>query len=270
MTSYALDSSRLAKDYDRLSDTQLQSGKGLIERMGLQAGARVLDVGCGTGRLAAWIAERVGPGGPVVGIDPLAERIALAREGVPGVRFEIGYAEDLGAFGDASFDGVCMSAVFHWVPDKPKALAESARVLRPGGVLGFTTLPWELHAASTMSKVLGSVFAQPAYGGRLRLEKFALAHQCSTVTELITMVLAAGLDLAELHVMERVRRMASAREMIDFMEASSFGNFLSAIPEDLHDTFRADFERVVLTHQDPEGFAMRDYGAMIVARKPGG
>ena len=73
------------------------------------------------------------------------------------------------------------------------------------------------------------------------LEKFALAHQCSTVTEIITMVLAAGLDLAELHVMERVRRMASAREMIDFMEANSFGNFLSAIPEDLHDTFRADF-----------------------------
>jgi len=270
MTSYEHDSSKLAKDYDRLSDTQFESGKGLAERMGLQAGARVLDVGCGTGRLAAWIAERVGPGGQVVGIDPLAERIALARERVPGGRFHIGYAEDLGAFGDGSFDGVCMSAVFHWVPDKQRALAESARVLRPGGKLGFTTLPWELHAASTMSKVLGSVFAQPAYGGRLRLEKFALAHQCSTVTELITMVLAAGLDLAELHVMERVRRMASAREMIDFMEASSFGNFLSAIPKDLHDTFRADFERAALAHPDPEGFASRDYGAIIVARKPGG
>jgi hypothetical protein len=53
-------------------------------------------------------------------------------------------------------------------------------------------------------------------------------------------------------------------------EASSFGNFLSAIPEDLHDTFRADFERVALSHRDPEGFAVHDYGAMIVARKPGG
>jgi arsenite methyltransferase len=191
--------------------------------------------------LAAWMAERVGPSGQVVGIDPLAERIALARERVPGAQFQIGYAEDLGAFADGSFDGVCMSAVFHWVPDKPKALAAIARVLRPGGKLGFTTLPWELHAASTMAKVLGSVFAQPGYRERLRLEKFALAHQCSTVTELISMVLAAGLDLAELHVMERVRRMASAREMIDFMEASSFGNFLSAIPEELHDTFPRRF-----------------------------
>jgi hypothetical protein len=118
-----------------------------------------------------------------------------------------------------------------------------------------------------MSKVLGSVFAQPVYRRKLRLEKFALAHQRSTVTEIITMVLAAGLDLAELHVMERVRRMASAQEMIDFMEASSFGNFLSAIPEDLHDTFRADFERAALAHQDAEGLATRDYGATIVARK---
>jgi len=47
MTSYEHDSSKLAKDYDRLSDTQFESGKGLAERMGLQAGARVLDVGRG-------------------------------------------------------------------------------------------------------------------------------------------------------------------------------------------------------------------------------
>jgi ubiquinone/menaquinone biosynthesis C-methylase UbiE len=267
MTSYEHDSSTLAKDYDRLSDSQFQSGQGLVERMALQAGASVLDVGCGTGRLAAWMAERVGPSGQVVGIDPLAERIALARARVPGVRFQIGHAEDLGAFADGSFDGVCMSAVFHWIPDQAKALAEIARVLRPGGKLGFTTLPKELHAASTMAKVLRSVFAQPAYRGKIRLEKFVLTHQCSTVTELITRVLAAGLDLAELHVTERVRRMASAREMIDFMEASSFGNFLSAIPEELHDTFGADFER--LAPQDADGYVTRDYGAMIVARKPG-
>jgi len=91
--------------------------------------------------------RRAGPSGQVVGIDPLAERVALARERVPGVRFHIGYAEDLGAFADGSFDDVSMSSVFHWVPDKPKALAGIARVLRPGGKLGFTTLPWELRAA---------------------------------------------------------------------------------------------------------------------------
>ena len=84
------------------------------------------------------------------------------------------------------------------------------------------------------------------------------------------MLLESGLALDELHIVQRSRHHASGEEAVDFMEASSFGNFLSAIPEDLHDTFRADFERAALAHQDPEGFAMRDYGAMIVACKPGG
>ena len=79
------------------------------------------------------IAERVGPTGKVVGVDPLAERIALARARAPGIRFEVGQAEDLGVFTDESFDVVCLSAVFHWVEDKPKALAEIRRVLCPGG-----------------------------------------------------------------------------------------------------------------------------------------
>lgn len=66
------DSPKLAQTYDRISDLQLESGKRLVERLGLDEGARVLDLGCGTGRLTHWIAERVGT---VIGIDPLAERI---------------------------------------------------------------------------------------------------------------------------------------------------------------------------------------------------
>jgi len=139
VNSYAHDTPRLAETYHRISDAQFSGGQKLVEMLGVKAGDRVLDVGCGTGRLARWIAECVGPDGSVAGIDPLADRIAVARENCRGIRFEIGGAEDLGCFADASFDFVCLNAVFHWIQDKPRALAEIQRVLRPGGRLGGTT-----------------------------------------------------------------------------------------------------------------------------------
>src|SRR5262249_6553897 len=113
-TSFAHDSRDLAEMYDRVSDLQFEGGKRLVDRLGLKEGACVLDVGCGTGRLAQWIAERVGTTGFVAGIDPLDERIDIARSRGGTVRFEVGQAEDLRAFEDASFDIVCMSSVFHW------------------------------------------------------------------------------------------------------------------------------------------------------------
>src|SRR5215475_3374812 len=101
MTSFMHDSRSLAETYDRVSDLQFEGGKRLVERLGLKEGARVLDVGCGTGRLAQWIAERVGTKGAVVGIDPLEERIRIARSRGGGTAsFEVGQAEDLRAFED--------------------------------------------------------------------------------------------------------------------------------------------------------------------------
>ncbi|HEY4159587.1 MAG TPA: methyltransferase domain-containing protein, partial [Polyangiaceae bacterium] len=86
-TSFEHDSRNLAQTYDRVSDLQLEGGKRLVERLGLQEGARVLDVGCGTGRLTHWLAERVGTNGAVIGIDPLEERIQLARSHGGAARF---------------------------------------------------------------------------------------------------------------------------------------------------------------------------------------
>src|SRR5215218_1410938 len=139
-TSFAHDNRHLAETYDRVSDLQFEGGKQLIERLGLEEGARVLDVGCGTGRLTRWIAERLGPKGSVVGIDPLEHRITVARSEAGPVRFEVGQAEELGAFEDSSFDAVCLSSVLHWVADKARALAEIRRVLRPGGRVALTTV----------------------------------------------------------------------------------------------------------------------------------
>ncbi|HEY3816817.1 MAG TPA: methyltransferase domain-containing protein [Polyangiaceae bacterium] len=273
-TSLTHDTPQLAETYDRLSDSQFESGKRLVDRIGVEAGDRVLDVGCGTGRLARWMAERVGPQGSVVGIDPLPERIAIARAraqahvpaGAPAISFEVGQAEDLSAFAAESFAAVCLSAVFHWVADKPKALREIRRVLRPDGRMGVTTLPRELLASSTVTAVCAGVLTRAPYVERVDLSVL-VASRGPTVTDILAMVVESGLQLVQLHVVERTRTHPRGEDVVDFLESSSFGNFLRMVPEELRAPLRVDLAAAFDATRGPEGIVMRDYGTVFVARR---
>ncbi len=266
-TSFAHDSRHLAETYNRVSDSQFEGGKRLFERLGLEDGARVLDVGCGTGRLARWIAQRLGPRGSVVGIDPLAERIDIARSSGGAVRFEVGQAEDLGAFEDATFDAVCMSSVFHWISDKTKALAEVRRVLRSGGRLGVTTFPNELRSAGTIALVLQPMLQRLPYAGHVDLSVLTFARRGYTTTDLVTLVLESGMELAELHVTRRVRAHASGAALVDFLDASSFGNVFRIVPEELRPALRSELASTFDARREPEGVVTRDWGVLFVARR---
>jgi arsenite methyltransferase len=266
-TSFAHDSRHLAETYDRVSDLQFEGGKRLVERLGLGEGARVLDIGCGTVRLARWIAERLGPKGSVTGLDPLADRIDIARSHGGAVRFEVGQAEDLGAFEDASFDAVCMSSVLHWVSDKTKAFAEVRRVLRPGGRLGVTTLPQELARAGSIALVIEPMLQRAPYAGRVDISVLTFARQGLTTTDLVRLVLENRLDLVELHVTQRTRTHPSGQDVVEFLEASSFGNFLRIVPEELRPTLRADLASAFDVQRGPDGVVLRDWGVLFVATR---
>ncbi|WP_040477319.1 class I SAM-dependent methyltransferase [Longispora albida] len=92
----------------------------------------VCDLGSGTGRLSPGLASRFG--GPVVGVEPSGRMrsLACARRPHPGVGYVGGTAERL-PLRSGSCDLVVLFLVFHHVIDKPLALQEIARVLRPGG-----------------------------------------------------------------------------------------------------------------------------------------
>ena len=76
--SLTLDTQELARHYEQVSaGHQFKAGQRLIEKLAVAPGEYVLDVGCGTGLLAEYVAGLVGPTGSVVGIDPLPLRIAL-------------------------------------------------------------------------------------------------------------------------------------------------------------------------------------------------
>jgi ubiquinone/menaquinone biosynthesis C-methylase UbiE len=96
----------------------------------------VLDVGCGTGTLAAWLADRAAAG--VWGVDPSPEMLAVAREKVPaGVGLKEGRAEDL-PFKDGWFERATAMLVVHHL-DRPRAFAEIRRVLDDEGRLAVAT-----------------------------------------------------------------------------------------------------------------------------------
>jgi ubiquinone/menaquinone biosynthesis C-methylase UbiE len=260
--TFAHDSRDLAEAYDRTSDFQLELGKRLVERLDIPEGARVLDVGCGTGRLTHWIAER---GGPAIGIDPLEERILLARSRAGTATFAIGHAEDLGRFDDESFDVVCMSSVLHWIADKPRALAEARRVLRPRGRLGVTTVPHELARAGTLRLVLDSVLAR--YADRIDRSQLTFASRGSTTTELVTLVVDSKLELVDLQLVPHTQLHTSGESLVAFMEASAFGTFLRPVPEELRAPLRAELVDAFDARRGPDGIAVQRWSVLFTANR---
>ena len=102
---------------------------------GVEEGERILDVGTGTGALAANL-----PACEITGIDPSSAFVAHAAKSIRSARFEVGDAQAL-RFGDASFDRAMTMLVLNFIPDHEKALAEMRRVTRAGG--GVSACVWD-------------------------------------------------------------------------------------------------------------------------------
>lgn len=106
---------------------------GLISFADVGPGHRVLDVGCGTGRLTAELAGTVG-GENVAAVDVAASALAVCRERVPDADLREASAEAL-PFADDAFDLALAQLVVNLVDDPPNAVREMARVVRPGGTV---------------------------------------------------------------------------------------------------------------------------------------
>jgi len=131
------DFGEVAESYDRLRpvDKKWWELFDVLVAEGDLIGRRTLDVGCGTGTLAGALAER--GGGKVWGVDVSPEMLAEAKEKHPRVRFKEGRAEAL-PFKGSWFERAVMRLSLHLL-DRPRALAEAARVLVPGGKLVVAT-----------------------------------------------------------------------------------------------------------------------------------
>jgi ubiquinone/menaquinone biosynthesis C-methylase UbiE len=129
-----------AGPYDAITNHILrpsQKSIGILAQ--IKAGDKVLDVGCGSGRLTLAAQGWAGAEGQAVGLDPSEEMIEVARKNAARAglktKFELGMVENL-PFPDASFDVVLNRLMLHHLPGdlKQRGLAEMRRVLKPGGL----------------------------------------------------------------------------------------------------------------------------------------
>jgi SAM-dependent methyltransferase len=196
--------------------------------LALAPGARVADVGAGTGKLSRALASG---GYDVVAVEPLPALRERLRVGVADVEVLAGTAEAL-PLPDASVDAVLCADAFHWF-DGPKAVSEFARVIRLGGGLALLwnreddlrdAPPWriELHAlvddvrpdhpAFTDDQGRGAVVDSPAFGGLTKTELHRQRHtdRERVVAEVASMSYVGGLPAPERRdVLRRVEAILS-------------------------------------------------------------
>lgn len=123
-----------------------------LDRLGLQPGQRVLEIGPGTGRLLIPAAKRVLPGGEAVGLDiqpgmlkRLEKRVQQA--GVANLKAVLGDAAET-EFLPASFDVVFLCTVLGEIPKREEALRKCYQALKPGGRLSITEIFPDPHFQS--------------------------------------------------------------------------------------------------------------------------
>lgn len=267
MSSVVWDAPELAERYDRVSELQFNTGLALIDMMNIRNG-RILDVGCGTGRLALYLSKMLGPSGSVIGIDPSPHRVEVAKHKLDGaghknVKFINGRGEDLSGFPDNTFDHIYYNFVIHWIEDKKAALEEAYRVLKPGGVIGLSTVDKDNHVE--MMQIMNKVFADKRYSGHFN--NGDELNKLLNRTELESLLTAAGFRDLVIDVVIEKHHYPSTKKLFEFIEASTSGNFLRHIPGDIRPGIMRDIEVELEKRMTPNGIELLSNIIFVVAAK---
>lgn len=154
--------SRLAASYDsRWSHYIRATTEATLARLDAQDAERILDLGCGTGVLLTRLGETA-PHTALVGVDPVAEMLDVARDRLPAdVELAQAWADQL-PFPDGHFDRVVAANMFHYIAEPAAALREVQRVLKPRGSLVLTDWCGDYFTMRVLDRFLG-LFNQAHY-----------------------------------------------------------------------------------------------------------
>lgn len=215
-----------------------------VEAAGVQPGDRVVDVGCGTGVVARHASRIVGPRGAVVGVDLNPAMLTVASRLRPDIAWHEGDAQHL-PFDRAGFDAALCQMALMFFEDRRRAIAEMARVTRPGGRVAVV--------------VPAALDLQPAYG---RFVDIATRHagdqarsllstywSCGDLDLLTSTMRDSGLEVADARTKSGTARFESGE---DFVVTEVEGSPLAGrIGADAYAAIRRDVASE-MTHYDSE------------------
>ena len=230
---------------------------------GLRRGMRVADLGCGVGMVTALLAELVGPGRHVVGIDASGAQLARARQRLNGIRTNVRFVEasatDTG-LAPGSFDLVyCRFLLIH-LPEPERALREMFTLLRPDGIL--VCEDGDLTAAGSEPPSALDAFADlwGRLGPRRGLD-YTLGRR------LYQMVQAAGFPAPKVSLNQPVRARGESKRFLELSVAEAGPAFIEAglITAEALDRTLAEMRRL---NADEAVLAVMPRMAQVWARKP--
>jgi trans-aconitate 2-methyltransferase len=217
-----------ANDYARQSSLQQAMADDVLGRLTLVGNERVLDVGCGDGKITAEIAVRV-PRGAVVGVDPSRDMISFAssRYSPPrltNVRFEQADARRLPF--RSEFDLAVSFNALHWVPEQAAALRSIREALTPEGRATLRMVP--AGQRESLEDVIEEVRQRPRWAGAF--EGFRRPYVHFSPDEYRALAEAAGFRVDRASVEDRAWDFQTREGFIAFAEAT-FVEWTNRLPK---------------------------------------
>jgi trans-aconitate 2-methyltransferase len=253
-----------ASRYHRISGPQFDWGQRVIARLRPLAGERILDLGCGTGRLTTEIVSAV-DGGRVVGLDRSGAMITVARASADAGRLRhIAYVQGDGAalpFAGA-FDAVFSAATLHWIHDHQSVFEGVRAALKPGG--RFVA---QCGGAGNLQRLLvraGAIMASPPYEPFFRdwHDPWHFADPQATARRLH----AAGFVDVETSLQEAPVALGHHDAFAEFIGVVCIRHHLDRLPVALRDPFTRELTDTF--RRDTPPFELDYQRLNIGARKP--
>ena len=248
----------LSPDYDAGQGCFAHFGRRLAEVAEINPGARVLDIASGRGAVLFPVAERVGVGGEVVGID-LADAMAhatseeAASRGLKA-RVSVMDAEEL-TFPDDSFDCVTCGFGIMFFPDQDRGLVQMRRVLKPGGCLALST--WRVSQGVDFYPIFKEIGvpATRTPGWITEPEILEALILRNGFTDISVKMDSMDFRYADAEDVWQTGRGTGVRRVLDTLDASQKRRALSLVTERMK------------PHQRDDGYYLRATALLAVARR---